>query len=230
MRTFTALAAASILAVAARTASEAAEDRSQLPQPVRPCAVCHGNEGISALPGIPNLAGQKTDYLVNQVMKMRLSARALLGLDTGRDPTVPTRHGSLWTDHRDNRIMARQSSVLDDADIQAIADYFAAKPRTCPPPGIERGARSTLVGRCAVCHGEDGVGATPNVPNLAGQHRLYLADQIRKMRSAERGEVFIDADAARATGIMGNQTVRVLEDQIEVLALWFAGSPCAEKK
>ncbi|MEK7245945.1 MAG: hypothetical protein AAB223_07995, partial [Pseudomonadota bacterium] len=63
-----------------------------------------------------------------------------------------------------------------------------------------------------------------------GQHRLYLADQIKKMRSAERGEVFIDAEIARSAGIMGPQTVLVPEDQIDGLALWFAGAPCAEKK
>jgi hypothetical protein len=50
------------------------------------------------------------------------------------------------------------------------------------------------------------------------------------MRSAERGEVFIDSDIARATGIMGPQTVLVPEDQIAVLAHWFANSPCAEKE
>lgn len=218
--------AALVLVVAAGTAAGAAEDRSRLPLPVRPCAVCHGNEGISELPGIPNLAGQKADYLVKQVTKMHLSSRVLLGLGAGRVEGPPTAHESLWTEHRENRTMARQSASLDDADIQTIADYFTAKPRACPPPGVERGARSALVERCAACHGEDGIGVTLHVPNLAGQHRLYLADQIHKMRSAERGEVFIDSDIARATGIMGPQTVLVPEDQIAVLAHWFAGAPC----
>ena len=222
--------AALVLAVAAGAAAGAAEDRSHLPLPVRPCAVCHGNEGISELPGIPNLAGQKAGYLVKQVTKMHLSGRALLGLGVGRVEGPRTSHESLWTEHRENRTMARQSATLDDANIQAIADFFAAQPRACPPPGIERGTRFILVGRCAVCHGEDGIGATPHIPNLAGQHRLYLADQIQKMRSAERGEVFIDANIARATGIMGPQSVLVPEDQINALALWFAGAPCAEKK
>lgn len=201
MRTFAASAAAFVLVVAAGSTAVAAEDRSQLPQPARPCAVCHGNEGISELPGIPNLAGQKAGYLVKQTTEMHLSARALLGLRPRGALGPPTRHESLWTEHR-----------------------------ACPTPGVVRGAKSAIVGRCATCHGEDGVGATPNVPNLAGQHRLYLVDQIQKMRSAEWGEVFIDADAARATGIMGPQAVQVPEDQIDVLALWFAASPCAEKK
>ena len=226
----TASSAALVLLLAAGTASEAAEDRSRLPLPVRPCAVCHGNEGISELPGIPNLAGQKADYLVKQVTKMHLSARALLGLGAGAMEGPRTAHESLWTEHRENQTMTRQSVALDDTGIRAIAAYFAARPRTCPPPGVARGTRSSLVERCAVCHGEDGIGATRHIPNLAGQHRLYLADQIRKIRSAERGEVFIDAEIARSAGIMGPQTVLVPEDQIDALALWFANSPCAERK
>ncbi|MCC7016421.1 MAG: c-type cytochrome [Rhodospirillales bacterium] len=222
--------AALVLAVAAGTASDAAEDRSRLPLPVRPCAVCHGNEGIAELPGIPNLAGQKAGYLAKQVTKMHLSARVLLGLDPGPAEGPPTAHESLWTEHRENRTMARQTAALDQTAIRAIADFYAAKPRACPPPGTDRGAPSALVERCAACHGQDGIGVTDHVPDLAGQHRLYLADQIQKMRSAERGEVFIDADIARATGIMGPQSVLVPEDQINPLALWFANSPCPKKK
>ena len=222
--------AALVFTVAAGTVSDAAEDRSHLPLPVRPCAVCHGNEGISELPGIPNLAGQKAGYLVKQITEMHLSARALLGLGVDRveDPRVS--HKLLWTEHRENRTMARQSATMDDTAMQSIADYFAALPRACPPPGASRGAKPALIERCAICHGEDGIDVTPNVPHLAGQHRLYLSDQIRKMRSAERGEVFIDADATRASGVMGPQTMTVPEDQIDALALWFANSPCPEKK
>ena len=219
--------AALVLAIAAGSVSDAAEDRSHLPLPVRPCAVCHGNEGISELPGIPNLAGQKAGYLVKQMREMRLSARALLGLGAAGQMDDPrASHRLLRTEHRENRIMARLSATMDDTAMQSIADYFAAQPRACPPPGADRGARPTLVSRCSICHGEDGIGATLNVPYLAGQHRLYLSDQIRMMRSAERGEVFIDADRSRASGVMGPQAVPVPEDQIDALALWFANSPC----
>ena len=227
MRWWLAPTAALGLALVAGNAPNAAEDRSHLPLPVRPCAVCHGNEGISELTEIPNLAGQKVDYLVKQMREMNRSARVLLGLGDSQIEDPRASHKLLRTEHRENRIMARLSATMDDTAIQSIADYFAAKPRACPPPGADRGARPTLVGRCATCHGEGGIGATLNVPHLAGQHRLYLSGQIRMMRSAERGEVFIDADRSRASGVMGPQTVPVPEDQIDALALWFANAPCA---
>jgi cytochrome c553 len=39
---------------------------------------------------------------------------------------------------------------------------------------------------CAVCHGIDGLGKRPDMPNLAGQNQLYMADQLRRYRSGRR--------------------------------------------
>lgn len=221
---------AAVLTVATTFAGEAADDRSRLPLPVRPCAVCHGNGGISELPGIPNLAGQKVEYLVKQITHLHLSANTLLGRGSARGEGPPTLHQKLWSEHRENRMMMRQTADIGESDVQAIAEYYAAKPRACPPPGTARETRPTIITRCAVCHGENGDGVTQHVPNLAGQHRLYLSDQVKKMRSAEKGEVFIDADIARLAGVMGPQSVLVPEDLISPIAAWFANAPCAENK
>jgi cytochrome c553 len=39
---------------------------------------------------------------------------------------------------------------------------------------------------CAVCHGMDGIGKNPDVPNLAGESPLYLEKQLKAFRSGER--------------------------------------------
>jgi cytochrome c553 len=39
---------------------------------------------------------------------------------------------------------------------------------------------------CAVCHGPDGISAAPDAPNLAGQPRIYLMEQLKAFRSARR--------------------------------------------
>lgn len=39
---------------------------------------------------------------------------------------------------------------------------------------------------CAPCHGFDGVGHDPTIPNLAGQHRDYLYSQLLAFRSSQR--------------------------------------------
>lgn len=39
---------------------------------------------------------------------------------------------------------------------------------------------------CAVCHGQQGLSTQPNVPNLAGQPKFYLLEQLRNYRSGKR--------------------------------------------
>ncbi|MEK9952088.1 MAG: cytochrome c [Curvibacter sp.] len=39
---------------------------------------------------------------------------------------------------------------------------------------------------CAVCHGPQGLSLQPNVPHLAGQPEIYLAEQLRNYRSGKR--------------------------------------------
>lgn len=39
---------------------------------------------------------------------------------------------------------------------------------------------------CQVCHGLDGIGTNPTVPNLAGESAVYLVKQLKAFRSGER--------------------------------------------
>ncbi len=39
---------------------------------------------------------------------------------------------------------------------------------------------------CRVCHGIDGLGKMPDVPNLAGEGALYISKQLKAFRSGER--------------------------------------------
>ena len=39
---------------------------------------------------------------------------------------------------------------------------------------------------CQPCHGLDGVGRNPTVPNIAGESELYLIKQLKAFRSGER--------------------------------------------
>ena len=47
-------------------------------------------------------------------------------------------------------------------------------------------ARQKVVQTCAVCHGVNGIGVNPDVPNLAGESTLYLEKQLKAFRSGER--------------------------------------------
>src|SRR5262245_21402667 len=39
---------------------------------------------------------------------------------------------------------------------------------------------------CAVCHGVDGIGKNPDVPNLAGESSQYIQKQLKAFRSGGR--------------------------------------------
>lgn len=63
------------------------------------CASCHGSNGISAIDMWPNLAGQKTAYLIKQLRDFR--------------------DGS-----RNDAVMAGMSKALSDEDIENLAAYY----------------------------------------------------------------------------------------------------------
>ncbi|KMT66443.1 c-type cytochrome [Catenovulum maritimum] len=64
------------------------------------CAGCHGQNGISAIPMYPNLAGQKKQYLEDQLKKFK-------------------------SGERPNAIMKGMVASLSDADMKALAEYYA---------------------------------------------------------------------------------------------------------
>ena len=67
------------------------------------CAPCHGRDGVAPDSEVPHLAGQNERYLFNQLMAFRTGARR----------------------HREMRVMARE---LTEAEIAALAAYYAALP------------------------------------------------------------------------------------------------------
>ena len=68
------------------------------------CASCHGANGISAIPNYPNLAGQKEQYLVDQLKAFKAGQR-----NTGN-----------------GAIMTPMAMPLTDADIANLAAFYAS--------------------------------------------------------------------------------------------------------
>ncbi len=68
-----------------------------------------------------------------------------------------------------------------------------------------------LAGTCRVCHGLDGVGTNPMIPNLGGQSEMYLVKQLQDFREGRR---FDDQMTIIAEGLT--------DEQIGDLAAWYA--------
>ena len=93
--------AAAVLAGLASLAAAAQEPAP--PKKASACVPCHGVKGLSQAPDAPNLAGQPAIYLVAQLRAFRDRSRR----------------------HETMNVMA---ATLSDADIEALAAWFAAVP------------------------------------------------------------------------------------------------------
>ena len=72
---------------------------------VTACQACHGENGISRNPRIPNIAGQQQAYLAAQLQAFRAGTRR-------------------------NDLMQAIAGQLSDADIAALAAYWNSRPAT----------------------------------------------------------------------------------------------------
>ena len=64
---------------------------------------------------------------------------------------------------------------------------------------------------CATCHGVLGIGTMPDTPNLAGQPRIYLVEQLKQFRSGKRSHE-----------VMGVIAKPLSDADIADLSEWFA--------
>ncbi|HVT63014.1 MAG TPA: cytochrome c, partial [Legionellaceae bacterium] len=70
---------------------------------------------------------------------------------------------------------------------------------------------------CSACHGE-GISTNPMWPNLAGQHALYLVQQLKHYKT----------DNMRNNAIMSSIVAGLSEQDMEDLAAFYAQKPLAK--
>lgn len=80
-----------------------AADNISAPESLATCSACHGINGISLKNNVPNLAGQKQDYIVAQLKAFKGGKRS-------------------------NPLMNAIASGLGDDDITALAAFFSSQP------------------------------------------------------------------------------------------------------
>lgn len=73
------------------------------------------------------------------------------------------------------------------------------------PPGRARAQP------CSVCHGPLGISVQPDAPNLAGQPRAYLVEQLKALRSGKR-----------QSDVMNIMARPLSDDDIAALADWYS--------
>ena len=161
------------------TAVHAQGDAEAGKQKSAPCAACHGIAGVSANPAWPNLAGQGEKYLVNQLQLFNEKIRV-------------------------NTLMNPQAANLSEQDMHDLAAYYSSQAPgegSADPDKEFKGEKLYAIGEriyrggnpetgapaCMSCHAPNGSGNSPaKFPQLAGQHAVYTAAQLRAYRSGAR--------------------------------------------
>ena len=136
--------------------------------PVRNCTWCHGTsaQGYSKA---PRLAGQRKDYLVNQ-----LEAFA----SHERDEFLSTKYMWYATAH------------LDPSTARNLAEYFSALPPESAKDGdhelaaegkiiFENGVPNENIAACQACHGPEAQGVR-EIPRLGGLSYSYLKRRLEQ--------------------------------------------------
>lgn len=131
---------------------------------VTACEGCHGSGGDSAGPSTPRLNGQKDAYIIARLQDFL-------------DPTKEAPHASY---------MVHAVKDIPDSSKAEIAQYFANQRPTEPSPTsqessgqhiFEIGYPADNIPACQSCHGPHGEGRGA-IPRLAGQHAVYLRNQL----------------------------------------------------
>ena len=129
------------------------------------CAGCHGNTGVSQIPGMPSLVGLDPKYLVEAMKAYKNGQR------------------------KNDTMKAMLASVADGAMNNIAAFYALQKPaRATTPSTGDQAAGKTSAASCGGCHGEEGVSASPATPSLAGQDAQYLAAALHAYKSGSRAD------------------------------------------
>jgi cytochrome c553 len=177
------------------------------------CAACHGPDGNSFNGDWPKLAGQHAEYTAAQLAEFRCAG-------TGEPKGCVARTAG------NSALMAGQANNLTDAEIAALAEYYA---KQTIKPGVASAAlaakgeklyrggnQASAVPACIACHGPDGRGnAAAKFPAIGGQHAPYVETQLKAYR-----------DGSRRGGL--NQMMRdiasnLTDDEIKAIASYVQG-------
>jgi len=122
------------------------------------CANCHGEDGISKTPDVPNLAGQNPAYLLEQIRKF-------------------------GSGERKDAFMQGLIKVLKDEERVQAAAYYASIPvaPSRADTALATRGKDLYTRNCVRCHGEQARG-NELYPRLAGQKVPYLQTSITRYR------------------------------------------------
>jgi cytochrome c553 len=174
----------------------------------RRCNHCHGDEGFSAVPMIPNLAGIDRLSFWKQMEDFKAGKRAsaimheIASRGSAKDAADLSAYYSMLptgSDSQDKRSFPQAMQDPSRASIAIELIVFGDGRRGIPP--------------CQACHGP--VGSVKGAPSLATQNGDYLLEQLRH---------FADGNRANDINVRMRSIARQLTDQEKTALAQYYGA------
>jgi cbb3-type cytochrome c oxidase subunit III len=149
------------------------------------CENCHGPSGHSVKPEVPNLAGQNTIYVLNQLNKFHEGKRS----------------GAFF--------MEGLVKAMSKDELFAVSIYYTTQQaRVTPPADAVLAAKGQTIYElnCKFCHGDSGHG-NEMIARIAGQQALYMTNTIKRYRE---NKVRSDARMYTATQKLSETDIKAL--------------------
>jgi cytochrome c553 len=187
------------------------------------CFACHGENGTSAAPIFPRLAGQRVDYLYHRLLTFKRAS--------AKDP------------YYSKSPMTAMVVPLSDGDMRDLAAFFASQephpaapttpaigPASTPGKGerlFRTGDPARGIPPCQGCHGAEARGTAVDegpylvYPVLRGQYSPYLISRLTNFRMGLPHDSTSDF-------IMSNVARTLDDDSLQAIAAWLSSLPPAK--
>jgi cytochrome c553 len=169
--------------------ADSVEDNAQV------CSGCHGEKGVPIDKTIPNIWGQRREYILKELLDFK-------------------------TGHRKNDTMAAIVDSLTKTDMEALATYFSEQQwpnlgQAAAPADVQTKALD-IIGQlnCRGCHQEHFQGDYVR-PRLRGQQGEYLLKTMTDFHTGER------ANFAAMEALMKSLN----DDELKPVATYLSGLP-----
>ncbi|NQU56017.1 MAG: c-type cytochrome [Rhodospirillales bacterium] len=199
-------------------ASAGTLDADWLNRMVEKCAACHSTDGAMHKDAFPRIKGQKKKYLEKQLYAFR--------------DIIVEDLKSFKLSTRSDHVMDFVSSPMGDTAVTALASYFSRL--KCEANQIPTISYIPNI-PCAQCHGEKGISAVNDVPNLAGQSREYMIAQLLALKEGtlvknkprfKKSSLSLDSVMLRYHRDMGRWANKLNDDDIVAAASYYSALAC----
>lgn len=165
------------------------------------CSYCHGADGNSLQPEVPNLASQNPVYLWKQI-------------------------DNFATGKRKNFVMQSLAKDLSNDEKLALAIFFSSnkvKPNVVKDETVLKAGKALYKNKCLACHGETG-GGNREIARLAGQRAEYIRLTLKNFRKNARNPEQA-TESSRRSSLMESVIKSYTNDEIDKLATYISTMP-----